>query len=64
MLDVTLALLDSLLTRGRLDLGDEEDITFPGIGRTPQMGVMSNSGPSRAWPDGNSSVLRLLGRDA
>jgi spermidine dehydrogenase len=45
---------------GGLGLGDTEDITFPGIGRTPQMDAMSNNGPNRAWPDGNASVLRLL----
>jgi spermidine dehydrogenase len=43
-----------------LGLGDTEGRTFPGVGRTPQMDNMVNSGPSRAWPDGNTSVLRLL----
>ncbi len=43
-----------------LGLGDVEGRTFPGIGRTPQMDNMVDSGPSRAWPDGNTSVLRLL----
>lgn len=44
---------------GGLGLPDIEGLTFPGIGRTPQMGNMVGSGPSRAWPDGNASVLRL-----
>jgi spermidine dehydrogenase len=43
-----------------LGLGDVEGRTFPGIGRTPQMDNMVDSGPSRAWPDGNTSLLRLL----
>ncbi|HXF71910.1 MAG TPA: NAD(P)-binding protein [Actinomycetota bacterium] len=46
-----------------LGLPDPEvlaDNGFPGIGRTPQMDNMSNSGPTRLWPDGNSSLLRLL----
>jgi spermidine dehydrogenase len=33
---------------------------YPGIGRTPQMGLLEDGGPSRAWPDGNISLLRLL----
>jgi spermidine dehydrogenase len=32
---------------------------FPGIGRTPQFGL-TDTGPSPTWPDGNSSLLRLL----
>jgi spermidine dehydrogenase len=32
---------------------------FPGIGRTPQFGLL-DTGPSPTWPDGNSSLLRLL----
>lgn len=43
-----------------LDLGDPTDLAFPGIGRTPQMNAMSNSGPTRLWPDGNASLVRLL----
>jgi spermidine dehydrogenase len=43
-----------------LGLPDTEDIVFPGIGRTPQMGAMSGAGESRAWPDGNISLLHLL----
>jgi spermidine dehydrogenase len=34
--------------------------SFPGIGRTPQLDFIPNGGPSRAWPDGNISLLRLL----
>lgn len=45
-----------------LGLGDPTDITFPGIGRTPQMGVRSTAGDSPQWPDGNSSLVRLLVR--
>jgi spermidine dehydrogenase len=33
---------------------------FPGIGRTPQMDNQTDSDPTRLWPDGNSSLLRLL----
>jgi len=35
---------------------------FPGIGRTPQMGLQEGAedSPSPTWPDGNSSLLRLL----
>ncbi len=40
-------------------LGLNGDI-FPGIGRTAQQDSMPNSDPSRAWPDGNTSLLRLL----
>ena len=43
-----------------LGLGDPTDITFPGIGRTPQMGVRSEVDPTLAWPDGNSSLMRLV----
>jgi spermidine dehydrogenase len=43
-----------------LGLGDPTDITFPGIGRTPQMGVRSDVDPTLAWPDGNSSLMRLI----
>ncbi len=34
--------------------------SFPGIGRTPQFGLLENLGNSPTWPDGNSSLLRLL----
>ena len=40
-------------------LGLNGDI-FPGIGRTAQQDSMPNSDPTRAWPDGNTSLLRLL----
>jgi spermidine dehydrogenase len=43
-----------------LALGSTTNIAFPGIGRTPQMGAMSGSGPTRAWPDGNISLLKLI----
>jgi len=43
-----------------LGLPDTEGLTFPGVGRTPQMDNMVDSEPSRAWPDGNTSLLRLL----
>ena len=43
-----------------LGLPDPEGLTFPGIGRTPQMDNMVGSEPSVAWPDGNTSLLRLL----
>jgi spermidine dehydrogenase len=33
---------------------------FPGIGRTAQQDMMPNAEPTVAWPDGNSSLLRLL----
>ena len=35
---------------------------FPGIGRTPQFGLLEEAeeSPSPTWPDGNSSLLRLL----
>jgi spermidine dehydrogenase len=42
-----------------LDLGNEP---FPGIGRTPQFVLLEDEeeSPSPTWPDGNSSLLRLL----
>jgi spermidine dehydrogenase len=40
-------------------LGDTEDIELAGIGRTPFQDSRSGSGPTRAWPDGNTSLLRL-----
>ncbi len=40
-------------------LGLNGDI-FPGIGRTAQQDSMPDSDPTRAWPDGNTSLLRLL----
>jgi spermidine dehydrogenase len=43
-----------------LGLGDPTDIAFPGVGRTPQFGVSSNADPSPLWPDGNSSLMRLI----
>ncbi|MQA74675.1 MAG: NAD(P)-binding protein [Solirubrobacterales bacterium] len=43
-----------------LGLPDTEDLVFPGIGRTPQMDAKSTAFPSRRWPDGNTSLLRLL----
>jgi spermidine dehydrogenase len=36
------------------------DDIFPGIGRSPQMGLMPDGEPSPLWPDGNSSLLRLV----
>jgi spermidine dehydrogenase len=36
------------------------DNGFPGIGRTPQMGNQTDVDPTILWPDGNSSLLRLL----
>jgi spermidine dehydrogenase len=33
---------------------------FPGIGRTAQQDIQADGGPTRAWPDGNTSLLRLL----
>ena len=38
------------------------DTPFPGIGRTPQFGLLPEAldSPSPTWPDGNSSLLRLL----
>ena len=43
-----------------LGLPDPDGLTFPGIGRTPQMGNMVGAEPSVLWPDGNTSLLRLL----
>ena len=43
-----------------LGLGETDDIVFPGIGRTPQQDAKSGSGPTRAWPDGNISLLKLI----
>jgi len=43
-----------------LGLPDTTDVVFPGIGRTLQMDAMSSSGPTRAWPDGNISLLKLV----
>jgi spermidine dehydrogenase len=40
-------------------LGLNGDI-FPGIGRTAQQDMDPTGGPSVAWPDGNTSLLRLL----
>jgi spermidine dehydrogenase len=40
-------------------LGDVEDIELAGIGRTPYQDSRSDNGPTRAWPDGNTSLLRL-----
>ena len=40
-------------------LGDFEDIQLAGIGRTPFQDSRSDTGPTRAWPDGNTSLLRL-----
>jgi spermidine dehydrogenase len=40
-------------------LGDTDDINLAGIGRTPYQDSRSTGGPSRAWPDGNTSLLRL-----
>ena len=40
-------------------LGLTSDI-FNGIGRTAQQDMYENSDPTIAWPDGNSSLLRLL----
>ncbi len=40
-------------------LGDPEDIDLAGLGRTPFMNTRSVTGPTRAWPDGNTSLLRL-----
>src|SRR5262249_16871704 len=36
------------------------DVVFPGIGRTPQQDSKSAGGPTRAWPDGNISLLKLI----
>ena len=42
-----------------IGLGDIDDIELARIGRTPFQDSRSNSGPTRAWPDGNTSLLRL-----
>jgi spermidine dehydrogenase len=44
---------------GFAGLGLNSDI-FPGIGRTAQQDIQEDGGPTRAWPDGNTSLLRLL----
>ena len=44
---------------GFAGLGLTSDI-FPGIGRTAQQDIQEDGGPTRAWPDGNTSLLRLL----
>jgi spermidine dehydrogenase len=44
---------------GFAGLGLEPTI-FPGIGRTAQQDMDPDGGPSLAWPDGNTSLLRLL----
>jgi spermidine dehydrogenase len=36
------------------------DDPFPGIGRTAQQDMVPGADPTVAWPDGNSSLLRLL----
>src|SRR4051812_43314613 len=40
-------------------LGDVDDIQLAGIGRTPFQDSRSAGGATRAWPDGNTSLLRL-----
>ncbi len=40
-------------------LGDTEEIQLAGIGRTPYQDSRADNGPTRAWPDGNASLLRL-----
>ncbi len=40
-------------------LGDVEDIQLAGIGRTPFQDSRADTGETRAWPDGNTSLLRL-----
>lgn len=40
-------------------LGDTDDIQLAGIGRTPYQDSRSTGGATRAWPDGNTSLLRL-----
>jgi spermidine dehydrogenase len=37
-----------------------EPTIFPGIGRTAQQDMDPTGGPSRAWPDGNTSLVRLM----
>ncbi len=44
---------------GFTGLGLNSDI-FPGIGRTAEQDIREDGGPTRAWPDGNTSLLRLL----
>jgi spermidine dehydrogenase len=44
---------------GFAGLGLNSDI-FPGIGRIAQQDIQEDGGPTRAWPDGNTSLLRLL----
>ncbi len=42
---------------------DTTDIVFSGIGRTPQMGAKTSANIDsghRAWPDGNTSLVRLI----
>ena len=48
-----------LFAPGFQGLGLTDD-PFPGIGRTPQFGRLPETDPSPTWPDGNSSLLRLL----
>jgi spermidine dehydrogenase len=43
-----------------LGLPDTTDVVFAGIGRTPQQDSKSAAGPTRAWPDGNISLLKLI----
>jgi len=40
-------------------LGSTTNLDFPGLGRTPYMDARSDATPTRAWPDGNTSLLRL-----
>lgn len=40
-------------------LGSTTNVDFPGLGRTPYMDARSDATPTRAWPDGNTSLLRL-----
>jgi spermidine dehydrogenase len=40
-------------------LGDTEEIQLAGIGRTPYQDSRADNGPTRAWPDGNASLLRV-----
>ena len=37
-----------------------EPTIFPGIGRTAQQDMAADADPTIAWPDGNTSLLRLL----
>ena len=43
-----------------LGLPSTDDVVFPGIGRTPQQDAKSTASPTRAWPDGNISLLKLM----